>query len=610
MTVVDDRPGSEADGPDPEKPTAQIAAEGAGAGSIPGGGEPDFGGTHHPHQPAGILKWATSTDHKTIGLSYMVTAFAFFLFGGCLALLIRAELAEPGQQVVGTGTYNQLFTMHGSIMLFLFAGPFAFGLANYLVPLHIGARDMAFPRLNLLSYWVYLGGGLVMCSGFLTADGAADFGWFAYTPLSDGVRSPGIGGDLWIVGVALTGLSGILTAVNIITTAFTMRAPGMTAWRMPIFTWNMIVTSVLVLIAFPVLTAAAVLLFADRHWGAHIFDADNGGVPILWQHLFWFFGHPEVYILALPYFGIVTEVFPVFSRRPVFGYRGLVLATCAIAALSVGVWAHHMFATGDVLLPFFSILTLAVAVPTGVKFFNWIGTMWGGSIRFDTPMLFAIGFLLSFLLGGITGVILALPPLDFHLTDSYFVVAHFHYVLFGGPVFALYAGIYFWFPKVFAKKLDERLGHIHFWLMFVGFNMTFMVQHVLGLEGMPRRVADYLGEDGFTGLNQFSSVGAAILGASTLPFLWNVWRTLRKGVTVGRDPWDGHTLEWWAPSPPPPGNFPDGLPPIRSERPVWDVHHPDHPAEHHPAHDKVLAGPGVVDQATAAEAEDRLEDRS
>jgi cytochrome c oxidase subunit 1 len=464
--------------------------------------------------------------------------------------------------------------MHGSIMLFLFVGPFAFGLANYFVPLHAGARDMAFPRLNLISYWLYLGGGLVMCSSFLTSEGAAAFGWFAYTPLSNSVRSPGLGGDLWIAGVALTGLSGVLTSVNIITTVTTMRAKGMTMFRLPIFTWNMVVTSVLVLIAFPVLTAAAAMLYTDRHLGGHIFDPSNGGDPVLWQHLFWFFGHPEVYILILPYFGVITEVIAVFSRRPVFGYKGIVFATLAIAGLSIGVWAHHMYPTGVVFLPFFAGLTMLIAVPTGVKFFNWIGTMWGGSIRFNAPMLFSLGFLLSFLIGGLTGPILASPPLDFHLHDSYFVVAHFHYVLMGGSVFGIYAAIYYWFPKVTGRRLNEGLARVHFVLMFVGFQLTFFVQHLLGLEGMPRRVADYTEADGFTGLNQISTIGAMLLGASTLPFLWNLWRTMRRPPDAGDNPWDGHTLEWATTSPPPPHNF-DALPPIRSERPVWDVTHPE-----------------------------------
>jgi cytochrome c oxidase subunit 1 len=542
-------------------------------------------GPHAHGEPTGLLRWFTSTDHKTIGIAYMVTAFSFFMIGGVMALLIRAQLAQPEQDLLDTNTYNQMFTMHGSIMLFLFLGPFAFGLANYLVPLQAGARDMAFPRLNLISYWVYLAGGLTMLSGFLTSNGAANFGWFAYTPLSDGIRSPGLGGDLWIVAVALTGLSGILTAVNILATISTMRAPGMTMFRLPIFTWNMIIVSILVLLTFPVLTAAGSMLFIDRHFGGHIFDANTidgvSGLPILWQHLFWFFGHPEVYILVLPYFGVVTEIFPVFSRRPVFGYRGLVYATCAIGALSVGVWAHHMFATGVVLLPFFAGITMLIAVPTGVKFFNWIGTMWGGQLRFDTPMLFAIGFLLMFVLGGVTGVILASPALDFHMTDSYFVVAHFHYVLFGGSVFALYAGIYYWFPKFTGKRLSEGLGKLHFWLMFIGFNMTFFVQHILGIQGMPRRTASYLEVDGFSTLNLISSIGSGLLGLSTLPFLWNVWRTLRHGKKVGNNPWGGHTLEWATPSPPPPGNFVDPLPPIRSERPVWDADHPEHRSPKH-----------------------------
>jgi cytochrome c oxidase subunit I len=523
-------------------------------------------------EPKGLLAFLITTDHKRIGVAYMVTAYAFFLVGGALAGVIRTELYSPGTQVVSQGRYNEMFTMHGTIMMFLFIGPFAFGLANYLVPLQIGARDMAFPRLNAMSYWFYLFGGITLLVGFLTADGAADFGWTGYTPLSDIVRSPGVGADLWIMSIVLTGLSGILTAVNIVTTVFAMRAPGMRMFRMPIFTWNMLVTSILVLVAFPVVTAAGAMLFADRQLGAHIYDAAGGGSPVLWQHLFWFFGHPEVYIVVLPYFGIVTEVLPVFSWRPVFGYAGIIFATIAIAGLSVGVWAHHMFLTGAVLVPFFVGFSMLIAVPTGVKFFNWIGTMWGGRIRLDTPMLFTLGFLFTFLLGGITGVMLASAPIDFQVHDSYFVVAHMHYVLFGGSVFALYAGIYYWFPKITGRVLDERWGKVQFWMMLVGFHLTFFVQHVLGLEGMPRRVADYRPIDGFTGLNRVSSIGAALLGASTLPFLWNVWRTLkgRMGRPAGDDPWDAQTLEWATSSPPPAHNFDRPLPPIRSERPVWD----------------------------------------
>ncbi len=535
-----------------------------------------------PHRAAtGLLAFLTTTDHKRIGIAYMLTAFAFYLAGGALALLIRTELAEPGQQVVGNATYNELFTMHGSIMLFLFIGPFAFGVANYFVPLHIGARDMAFPRLNALSYWFFLFGGLTMLSGFLTADGAADFGWTGYSPLSSVIRSPGVGGDLWIIALVLTGLSGVLTAVNVVATVLTMRAPGMTMFRMPIFTWNMLVTSILVLIAFPMLTAAAAMLFADRHFGAHIFDIANGGQPILWQHLFWFFGHPEVYIVVLPYFGVITEVLPVHARRPVFGYAGLVFATIAIAALSVGVWAHHMFVTGAVSLPFFTAFSMLIAVPTGVKIFNWIGTLWGGQIVFPTPMLFAVGFIFTFLLGGLTGVLLATAPIDFAVTDTYFVVAHMHYVLFGGSVFALFAGVYHWFPKVTGRMLGEGLGKVHFWMTFVGFHLTFAIQHVLGLQGMPRRVPDYLDAYGFDWMNLVSSVGAGLLGASTVPFLWNAWRSWRHGAVAGDDPWGGHTLEWATSSPPPTENFLRPLPPIRSNRPVWDDHHPDLVIEGH-----------------------------
>ena len=530
-------------------------------------------------QPArGLLAFLTTTDHKRIGLAYVITAFGFFLVGGALAEVIRVDLWSPQSTVVGEETYNQLFTMHGSIMLFLFLGPMAFGLANYFVPLQIGARDMAFPRLNALSYWVYLFGGLTMLAGFLTADGPADFGWTGYTPLSSVTHSPSPGADLWLLALILTGLSGVLTSVNIVATVISMRAPGMTMFRMPVFTWNMLVTSLLVLIAFPVLTSSGAMLFADRHLGAHIFDPAHGGVPLLWQHLFWFFGHPEVYILVLPYFGIITEVLPVFSRRPVFGYAGIVFATIAIAALSVGVWAHHMFATGAVLLPFFSGFSMLIAVPTGVKIFNWIGTMWGGRITFDTPLLFAVGFIATFVLGGVTGVMLAAAPIDFHVTDSYFVVAHMHYVLFGGSVFALYAGVYYWFPKVTGRRLHEGWGKLHFWLTLVGFHLTFFVQHILGLDGMPRRVAHYQPADGFTTLNQISTIGAALLGASTFPFLWNVWRTLKlgRGEVAGDNPWEGHTLEWATTSPPPAHNFTGPLPPIRSNRPVWDQLHPSH----------------------------------
>lgn len=522
-----------------------------------------------------VLRLLSTTDHKVIGNMYLVTAFAFFLFAGVLALLMRAELARPGMQIVSHEQYNQLFTVHGTIMMLLFATPTFTGFANAVMPLQIGAPDVAFPRLNAFTYWVYLFGGLTVVSGFLTAGGSASFGWFAYAPLNGAVYSPGVGADLWVMGLAVSGLSTILGSVNFITTIVCLRAPGMTLFRMPIFTWNVLFTSILALLAFPVLTAALLVLEADRKFGSHVFDAANGGA-LLWQHLFWFFGHPEVYIVALPFFGIVSEILPVFSRKPIFGYAALVGATIAITGLSATVWAHHMFATGAVLLPFFSLLSFLIAVPTGVKFFNWIGTMWNGSVSFETPMLWSVGFLVTFLLGGLTGVLLASPPMDFHLTDSYFVVAHLHYVLFGTIVFATFAGFYFWWPKLTGKMLDERLGKVHFWLLFTGFQLTFLVQHWLGEQGMPRRYADYLAADGFTLLNTLSTLGSFLLGLSTLPFLYNVARTARYGRRVDSDdPWGwGRSLEWATSCPPPRHNF-HALPRIRSDSPAFDLHHPE-----------------------------------
>jgi cytochrome c oxidase subunit I len=521
-----------------------------------------------------IAKWLSSTDHKIIGHLYLISSFIFFLIGGVMALIMRAELAQPGLQFTSNEQFNQLFTMHGTIMLLMFATPLFAGFANALMPLQIGAPDVAFPRLNMVSYWLYLFGSIIAVSGFFTPGGAASFGWFAYTPLSNAVNSPGIGGDLWIMGLALSGLGTILGSVNFITTIICMRAPGMTMFRMPIFTWNVLLTSMLVLMAFPVLAAALLALEADRKLGTHIFDSETGGA-MLWQHLFWFFGHPEVYIIALPFFGIVTEILPVFSRKPIFGYISLVAATISIAGLSITVWAHHMFPTGQVLLPFFSFMTFLIAVPTGVKFFNWIGTMWRGHLSFESPMLFAIGFLITFLLGGLTGVILASPPLDFHISDTYFVVAHFHYVVFGTVVFAMFGGFYFWWPKLTGRMLDDKLGKLHFWLLFIGFHTTFLVQHWLGVVGFPRRYADYSAADGFTDLNMLSSVGAFVLGLSTLPFFYNVWKTWRTApkVTVD-DPWGyGGSLEWATSCPPPRHNF-TSLPRIRSERPAFDLHYP------------------------------------
>ncbi len=532
--------------------------------------------------PAGYRKgsllasWLSTTDHKIIGHLYLITSFGFFLIGGLMAMIMRAQLFGPNNHIVSDSQYNMLFTMHGTIMLLLFATPLFVGFANEIMPLQIGSPDVAFPRLNILSYYFFLFGGLILLISFLTPGGAAQFGWYAYSPLTNQVYSPGIGGDMWIMGLTLSGLGTILSGVNFITTIVCMRAPGMTMFRMPIFTWNILLTSVLVLLAFPVLAAALLVLEIDRKLGSQVFSASSGGA-ILWQHLFWFFGHPEVYIVALPFFGIATEVLPVFSRKPIFGYKGLVGATIAIAGLSTTVWAHHMFTTGAVLLPFFSFMTFLIAVPTGVKFFNWVGTMWRGQLTFETPMLFSIGFLVVFLFGGLTGVILASPPLDFHVSDSYFVVAHFHYVLFGTVVFTMFSGFYFWWPKWTGKMLDDTLGKWHFWLVFIGFNMTFLVQHWIGVEGMPRRIANYPFLPGdVTTLNQISSIGSWILGASTFIFLYNIYKTWKYGEQVTKDdPWGyGNSLEWATSCPPPRHNF-TRIPRIRSERPAFDLHYPN-----------------------------------
>ncbi len=515
-----------------------------------------------------------TTDHKLIGRMYLVASLAFFALGGVMALMMRIELARPGMQYLTPEQFNQLFTMHGTIMLLLFATPIVFAFANLVLPLQIGSPDVAFPRLNAFSFWLFLFGGLTASAGFLIPGGAADAGWTLYAPLNNELNSPGAGTDLWLLGLALAGLGTILGAVNMVTTVITLRAPGMTMFRLPIFTWNIMVTSLLILLAFPILTSALLVLWVDRHMGAQVFEPGNGGA-ILWQHLFWFFGHPEVYIIALPFFGIVTEIIPVFSRKPLFGYKGMILATMSIAALSLTVWAHHMFTTGAVLLPFFSVMTFLIAVPTGIKFFNWIGSMWRGSVTFETPMLFAMGFLVTFLFGGLTGVLLASPPVDFHVADSYFVVAHFHYVLFGTIVFAVFGGIYFWFPKYTGRYLDERLGRLHFWLTFFGFHLTFLVQHWLGAEGMPRRYPDYLPSDGFTTLNTVSTIGSFVLGFSMIPFAYNMYKSYRFGeIVTSDDPWGhGNSLEWATSCPPPRHNF-TSIPRIRSERPAFEYHYP------------------------------------
>ncbi|WP_191373264.1 cytochrome c oxidase subunit I [Corynebacterium stationis] len=533
---------------------------------------PEPSGNGKPGSKAWMM--LTTTDHKQLGIMYIIMSFGFFFLGGLMALLIRAELFTPGLQFLSNEQYNQLFTMHGTVMLLLFSTPVVWGFANFVLPLQIGAPDVAFPRLNSFGFWITSVGGLVMLSGFLTPGGAADFGWTMYMPLADGVHTPGVGADMWIIGVGATGIGTVLSAINMITTILTMRAPGMTMFRLPIFVWGIFITAVLALLIFPLLLAAALGVLYDRKLGGHIYDSGNGGA-ILWQHLFWFFGHPEVYVIALPFFGIVSEVVPVFSRKPLFGYVGMVFAMLAIGALSMAVWAHHMFVTGAVLLPFFSFMTFLIAVPTGMKFFNWVGTMWKGHITWDTPMIWAMGFMGTFLFGGMTGVMLAAPALDFQLAESYFLIAHFHYTVFGTVVFSAFAGLYFWFPKMTGRMLDERLGKIHFWLTFIGFHGTFLIQHWVGNMGMPRRYADYLESDGFTIFNQISTVFSFILGASVIPLVWNVFKSYRYGeiVTVD-DPWGyGNSLEWATSCPPPRHNF-NSLPRIRSERPAFELHYP------------------------------------
>src|SRR6478672_7179699 len=523
---------------------------------------------------SGLYEWVTTTDHKRIGILYIVNSFIFFFLGGLLALGIRTELARPGLQLVGDAAlYNQLFTMHGSVMIFLFIIPILAGFGNYVVPLQIGAPDMAFPRINALSFWMLPLGGILLFLGFVTG-GAAQAGWTSYTPLSEDMplAATGTGQDLWIMALVLIGTSSILGSVNFLVTIFKMRAPGMTLFRMPILVWTVLVTSVLVLMATPVFTSALIMLFIDRNYGGHFFDPSTGGNAILWQNVFWFYSHPAVYIMVLPAMGIISEVLPVFSRKPLFGYKAFVFATAAIGALGFSVWAHHMFTTGAVYLPFFSFMTFLIAVPTGVKMFNWILPMWRGRLSFATRLLFALGFLTMFLIGGINGAFSAAVPVDFALHDTYWVVAHLHYVLFGGSVFGVMAGLYYWFPKMTGRMLDERLGKIQFLIMFVGFNLTFFPMHQLGLMGMPRRIADYASNAGWNDLNLAASIGGFMIAASMLPLIWNVFSSLRGGRIAGDDPWEANTLEWATSSPPPPYNF-DHLPEIRSERPLFDVRH-------------------------------------
>ncbi len=521
---------------------------------------------HAPaYQRSVLVEWLTTVDHKKIGIMYGASAFIFFLIGGLEALIIRAQLATPNGTLVSAETYNQLFTMHGTTMIFLAVMPLSAMFFNFFVPLLIGARDVAFPRLNAMSLWIFILGGLFLNASFLLG-AAPDGGWFGYAPLSSRQYSPGANMDFWALGLQILGIASLAAGVNFFTTIINMRARGMTLMRMPIFVWMTLITQVLVLLSFPVITIALVMLTADRTFGSGFFVQAAGGDPMLWQHLFWVFGHPEVYILILPAFGIVSEILPVFSRKPLFGYSAMVFSGAFIAFLGFGVWSHHMFATGMGPLAdsFFSLATMLIAVPTGVKIFNWIGTIWGGSISFRTPMLFALGFIAMFIIGGLSGVMHAVAPADLQQTDTYFVVAHFHYVLFGGSIFALTAGAYYWWPKMFGQMLDDGIGKIHFWTAMIGFNLTFFPMHFVGLLGMPRRVYTYPEGLGFDMFNMVQTIGAFLLGISTLVFIWNMIKTARSTERAPADPWGGATLEWAIPSPPQEFNFPEE--PVVSEK--------------------------------------------
>ncbi|MDQ4029078.1 MAG: cytochrome c oxidase subunit I [Actinomycetota bacterium] len=518
----------------------------------------------------GLATWLTTVDHKRIGVKYIYTSFVFFLLGGIQSLIMRAQLTDAGLNLVNPEAYNQLFSMHGITMMFLFAMPMFSGFGNYFVPLMIGTRDMAFPRLNAFGYWVFLAGGLFLYSSFLVGQAPND-GWFNYPPQALRLFTPGLNADFYSLGVIFIGVSSTGGAINFIVTILKMRAPGMTLNRMPIFVWGELAMALQIVFALPFLTAAAAMLFLDRRFGFHFFDAANGGDPVLWQHLFWFFGHPEVYIIALPGFGIVSALIPTLSRRPMVGYTYIVLAEMATALIGFGVWVHHMFATGlpTLTLSFASAASMMVVIPTGVQFFAWLATMVTGKLVLKTPMLFVLGFIIIFVIGGLTGPILGLVPIDQQVHDTYFVVAHFHYVLVGSAVFPIFAVFYYWLPKITGRLMDERPGKWSFWLMFLGFNLTFFPQHILGLLGMPRRIYTYDSGLGWEPHNLVSTIGAFMFAVGVLITMLNYMRSLRSGAQAGNDPWEGETLEWATTSPPPPYNF-ETIPTVRSREPVWD----------------------------------------
>jgi cytochrome c oxidase subunit 1 len=518
----------------------------------------------------GWTSWVTTTDHKKIGILYLYTTFIFFILGGVEALLVRLQLGLPENSFLSPEKYNQLFTLHGTTMVFLFVIPAMAGFANYVLPLMLGARDMAFPRINAWSYWMLLFGGLVLYSSLFFTPPEA--GWTSYPPLSTENFSPQGGIDAWIISLHIIGLSSMLGALNFIATVHNMRAPGMGWGRLPLFVWTILTYSYLIVIASPALAAGLAMLLIDRHFGGTFFDPTQGGSPLLWQHVFWFYSHPAVYIMVLPAFGIVSEVLPVFARKPIFGYKAIAASTAAIAFLGLLVWAHHMFTTpmSTVVLAFFMLSSFVIAVPTGVKIFNWIGTLWRGTIEYTTALLFCVGLIGTFLIGGITGIFLAVFPVDWQLHDTYFVVAHLHYVLFGGSVFGIFAGLYYWFPKMSGRRLSESLGRASFWTMLVGFHVTFLVQHSLGLSGMPRRIYEYADQGAWGTWNLISTIGSFILALGILLTLINVVWSVRRGAVAGPDPWKANTLEWFTTSPPPENNF-DVVPRVRSVEPMKDI---------------------------------------